>query len=779
MMLAKLVQSGNIVYPAIESTAGNTQEAYSKRIVAEAIKTVFTKETVDGKAKYRAKNVKPDWMVVGNLAEYSPKFDFLLQRIQDSEGCIFVYTRFINGGALPLALILEANGYTLYGRRPREGLLADGIQAPGGRQCARCPRKEMDHGNQAGHEFTPAYYGLLTGDHTLSPRNDLTIATQRAFPNAEGVQMKVIIGSQIASEGVDLRFIRETHVIDSWFHLNKTEQILGRAIRFLSHCALKKEKRNNTVYLYACHFPAESPLHDRETADLYSYRLGFNKAVTIGRITRIMKQSAIDCNLNHQAITIRGEPSVRQIDSQRKERTNVNINDMPFTAICDWIETCDYTCSPRIDVAGQDKLDDSTYDEYAARWRVDKIRRIIQHLFQKQPFYSSEDIWEMFSNIPRFVMVDLLRSIVNNKAFQVTYKDQHGYIRYCNGYYMFQPNVYMDLTIPLSVRVGRFPIKRDMYLPIEYDLPDIDEQHTVVNTLSSIEDVWRAIVAWIDDLVSHRKYTTIPDELEQRRLLVSLGNKELLDRYQNNIQIVQWFHESFHKSGRREEDMNAFRRTLLFYFWDEWLKIDEQLYLIYSSSLGQDPTLLECIRENEYQMGRLLVRRFYHPEHDTVIYLCENGDECKQSVIDAVKRDETDPIISFSVNLQTTGSMYGFLISKNKEITFKTGQPSPDGTIGRGMECGNMSNKVDRIRNLIHIGELLESSGRGHFDLTNVSLLADERREVKGASRICTLLNLSLRFLDQIRLRQKRWFFRPLFASITGHVGFLRVGKKR
>jgi hypothetical protein len=60
-----------------------------------------------------------------------------------------------------------------------------------------------------------------------------------------------MIGSQIASEGVDLRFVRETHVIDSWFHLNKTEQILGRAIRFLSHCALPKEKRNNTVYLYS------------------------------------------------------------------------------------------------------------------------------------------------------------------------------------------------------------------------------------------------------------------------------------------------------------------------------------------------------------------------------------------------------------------------------------------------------------------------------------------------------------------------------------------------
>ena len=66
-----------------------------------------------------------------------------------------------------------------------------------------------------------------------------------------GTKMKIIIGSQIASEGVDLRFVRETHVIDSWFHLNKTEQILGRAIRFYHIVRFLKKKRNNTVYLYA------------------------------------------------------------------------------------------------------------------------------------------------------------------------------------------------------------------------------------------------------------------------------------------------------------------------------------------------------------------------------------------------------------------------------------------------------------------------------------------------------------------------------------------------
>ena len=58
----------------------------------------------------------------------------------------------------------------------------------------------------------PAYYGILTGDITISPRNEQTITAQRAFDNADGSKMKIIIGSQIASEGVDLRFVRETHV---------------------------------------------------------------------------------------------------------------------------------------------------------------------------------------------------------------------------------------------------------------------------------------------------------------------------------------------------------------------------------------------------------------------------------------------------------------------------------------------------------------------------------------------------------------------------------------
>jgi hypothetical protein len=397
--LEKLVHAGNFIVPATEDTQGDTLEAYRERTDINGLSKVFIKESSGGETRYRARQEGgAKWLGVGELAKYSPKFEFLINRIKTSEGCIFAYTRFVNAGALPLALALEANGYTPYGRKT--GLLVNGPQTPGGKQCALCPKREREHGN-ANHEFTPAYYGILTGDITISPRNEQTISAQRAFDNADGSKMKIIIGSQIASEGVDLRFVRETHVIDSWFHLNKTEQILGRAIRFLSHCALPKEKRNNTVYLYVGVLPESEysretsnqdglPLKStggRETADLYSYRIGYKKAVLVGRVTRTMKQSAIDCNLNKDAIIIRGQEPVTEIDAQGQVREDVNINDMPFTAVCDWVETCEYECKPKIDVKDL-TLDDSTYDEFSARWRVTRLKNRIKTTFRRTSILS-------------------------------------------------------------------------------------------------------------------------------------------------------------------------------------------------------------------------------------------------------------------------------------------------------------------------------------------------------------------------------------------------------
>jgi hypothetical protein len=370
--------------------------------------------------------------------------------------------RVVTLGALPLALCLEANGYTLYGRS--QGFLADGIQDGLGRQCALCRHRETNHGTKK-HEFTPAYYGLLTGDEQLTPsvRNRDTIAGERQVGNESGALMKVIIGSQIAGEGVDLRYVREVHVMDSWYHLNKTEQVIGRAIRFCSHSALPPEKRNTTIYLFCAVFPEGSL--DRETAELYNYRQSFHKAVLVGNVTRALKIHAIDCNLNHDAIIIQGQDTVEQVDSQRGVRPDVDINDKPFTAICDWNDSCNYSCGTKVKIDLK-TADDSTYSEFAAKWRQASLKNQFKKLFADQPFYEFTTLWrDIFADVPVAARTELFATVVDNKTFQVTYNGIQGYVKYCNGYYVFQPNVYADLHIPMSIRAAAFPMRRDVFEP--------------------------------------------------------------------------------------------------------------------------------------------------------------------------------------------------------------------------------------------------------------------------------------------------------------------------
>ena len=57
-----------------------------------------------------------------------------------------------------------------------------------------------------------------------------------------------------------------------------------------------------------------------------------------------------------------------------------------------------------------------------------------------------------------------------------------------------------------------------------------------------------------------------PIEIEQRILDVSHDDMELIEKYRQILEMIEWLHISFQKSSKNTE---AFRKTLLFYFWDE------------------------------------------------------------------------------------------------------------------------------------------------------------------------------------------------------------------
>jgi hypothetical protein len=369
-------------------------------------------------------------------------------------------------------------------------------------------------------------------------------------------------------------------------------------------------------------------------------------------------------------------------------------------------------------------------------------------------------------------VVDLLTDIVDNKNFQVSHNNLSGYIRYCNGYYIFQPNVYLDLTIPLSIRVAKFPIKRDLFAPLEYEEPEIvEEEEKTINTTKSIEDIWSAITEWCQQLSMSAKMLKPSSEIEQRIIEVSHDDMELIEKYRQILEMVEWFHISFQKSSSKNPE--AFRKTLVFYFWDEWLTFQEQTFLVYSTGLN----VLEYIRENQYLLGKILVNRFIDPKRNEIQFICEGGQTCIKSVVDEIKRDSSEPMRTITVNNKTTGGPYGFVVPKNGDIVFKTADPPYEGSkVNRGKECGNVSTMTGHISNLVEIGDILKAAGKSDFDLNRGTILGT--RKIKNSTRACTLLNLLIRYLDADMINGKRWFFRPVQAFYTGHKGTYRAVNK-
>ena len=288
----------------------------------------------------------------------------------------------------------------------------------------------------------------------------------------------------------------------------------------------------------------------------------------------------------------------------------------------------------------------------------------------------------------------------------------------------------------------------------------------------SIEGIWSNIAEWCKRLSTSVKYITPPGEIEQRILEVARDDVEVIEKYRHSLEMIEWFHTSFQKSPTKNPE--SFRRAVLFYFWDEWLTLEEQVFLTFSTKLD----VLECIRENQFRLGSTLVNRFMDPKTREVQYLCENGKICVKAIIDEIKRDkDKDKIQSFKVNDDSTGESYGFIIPKNGEVVFKTAEPPTEGKkVSKGKECNTVSTTAIHIRNLIEIGNILKAAGKTDFDLTNAILFGT--RKVKNATRTCTLLDILIRYLDAENVQGKRWFFRPVEAFYIGHKGVLRSGKK-
>jgi hypothetical protein len=770
-VIDSLLQAGNCVFPHDEDMDESRADSY---VGMTGYDEMFTKE---GKGAVRAKDAK--WLIEENLRNYSPKLATILRYIQGSKGVEFVYSRFVSTGAFLLALALEANGYTPYGRD--SGYLKNGIQDGHGRQCALCPLREDAH-RGAGHGFVPAKYVLLTGD--TASTNAESIEAARDLSNKDGRSIKVVIGSQIAGEGVDLRFIREVHVLDAWFHLNKTEQIVGRGIRYCSHSALPLAERNTTIFLHAVAFPRGKATF--ETADLYCYRTALQKAIQVGVISRMLKHYAVDCNLRKNVVFLMNPNWYRRhvVDAQGLERESaplsdgtqpgVPLRDMDYTAICDWMECPrDFGCGDdgdqNIDISLLKDTDDSTYDSFSTRFTESKMKRILQALFSQKPYYLY-DILECIlvkeGSFPLSAVRLTLQTIVNNRTFRLHSGGQDGYLIYKNGYVLFQPDAYRDLKIPMALRIAMFPVKRDEYEPEtlrKEDYAQIDEA-VAEETKAAEEDdgqsanIWHILMDWLEN-VMNGSVKGIPSEVEAEVERFAGTNKALRDFYYDKLHTILFLQTKI-------QNKKLFEEAALEYIWDEWIPRMIQIRMIQSN----DPTVREVAKEQILSSGAERIIRTINYDTNRLEYLCSDGRPCSKGVIEAFEEEGSDPIQSRSAKVGQAGRLYGFMVPKRGKIVFKTLTPHKEGAKpDRGQECEIITTPSHYIDKLVEIGTAYTEAGQPNLDLDRAHLATSTN--IINTRRGCAMLDLILRYTDKVRLGGRRWFFRPISSYWSGHRG--------
>ena len=827
--LDEMVQSGNWLFPAEpDAEPGSRIRDIGFDNVFEEVKTGIA-------LQYKSRE-DVSWLAKGELKESSPKTDFIVNRIVSAKGPIFIYSRFIKSGALPIALALEANGYTPWGAtRP---LLVNANLGTLGRQCALCSHRERAHVGRS-HPFSPAKYVLLTGQVGLSPNNSASIKAARGKENMYGKEVKVVIGSQVASEGIDLRFIREIYVFDSWFHLNKMEQVLGRGVRTCSHSLLPATERNCTIYLLVNTY-GKRPV---ETADLYMYRKAMNKAVTIGRVTRVLKEHALDCNLNISVNYVNDlDPLDKLEDSQGKIRgvddedpafrKPININDTPYTSICDWME-CPYTCAKPVDlkaILDKNEVDMSTYDEYAMRWRESQIKEIMKRLFEAedQPNIQMDALFDALreAGIPEVAIRVLLGNIVDNKSFRIFINGQEGYITWRNLYYLFQPIRLADVRIPLALRIADVPIGKESYVPMKHKIVAEPKDEAVVGPAAenaageevvpentdtdSALNYWNACIEWAKQIKSGESPLDIPSEIID--ILNIRYSGEGYKREFNVLSMISWMYEDV-RNLSSEQDKIKYRSVLADVFleiiWDESIKPSEQV-TIYSNPTNGTDELTKAALEQIIKVEGSGAYRYVNALTGKIEYVC-GKEPCKQSVVDYFEKDKTDPMNLLEANKETTGPIYGFILPKTKEGKFvlKTSDVvvNKGAVPHKGKECENVSTIDGHKEQLRQIRTMIVALGYPPFLLSDAILnekemrakdavkgpkkkkeddeltpiereqkkmrekLFKDTRKFQNAVKACALKNIILRMVDKMERQAKRlrYFYRPIATMKTKH----------
>ncbi len=258
------------------------------------------------------------------LAMYAPKYAKIIENIALIDGCCLVYSQFItNVGLNTFSYALDATGEYAEFK----------IIKVGSEYKLDMTREEMEKKHYiffAGEteKETREIYRLIYNSNfeELLNRSDtrsmakILMKYYGADQNLHGKIIKIFMTTRAGAEGVDLKHIRQIHIMEPYWQPVLIQQVIGRGIRNKSHIRLPPEERFVDVYIYMATLTeqqikseisgiirndiARHNVRDFKkagkpiTSDEYLYITAERKLEIIEETQRFIKESAFDCTLN-------------------------------------------------------------------------------------------------------------------------------------------------------------------------------------------------------------------------------------------------------------------------------------------------------------------------------------------------------------------------------------------------------------------------------------------------------------------------------------------------
>tara|TARA_Y100000389_G_scaffold67460_1_gene63752 strand:- start:393 stop:3857 length:3465 start_codon:yes stop_codon:yes gene_type:complete len=443
------MQLSNIIYPNISST--KQKDITIEQLVGEkGLSKCMNRR--GNKYSYKAETLKSHGPIfdIDHIQKYSSKIYAFLKVLENTEGIVFIYTNFIASGITPLCLALEQNGY----KRFRGGPM---LQYPKKR-----PQIKINTTHNASY---------MVIDGTTSKKDleeQLKIVNSKG--NINGEKIKIILGTVVASEGLDFKRIRSIHILDPWVHLNRLEQTIGRGIRFCSHSDLPNKDKNVLIFLHV------GILTDnKECIDTHIYRYAERKARQIGYVEDVLKRVAVDRYLYKDVNIIRkGDIHSVKVKPCLISSSEITINpyDKPNSKVCSWLR-CDYNYDMKpLKVTA---LNSDTYFSKYSSGLIQNIKKKIAKLYTYSIVYDLDSILGLIYE-KGYSIDDLVFQALNEMISErYILHDRYGNSGYIinkgsrinkHSYYIFQPFLIDDETIPLYYRMNLYEIpKKVVKLP--------------------------------------------------------------------------------------------------------------------------------------------------------------------------------------------------------------------------------------------------------------------------------------------------------------------------